>query len=444
MQPYRRRLSFAPVQVLLLALAAPTYIPLTVSWNLTRLCNLKCAHCYIEAGARADRSGELTPDEALGVLRQIAEVNPQAVLILTGGEPLLRADIDALIRAAADIGFWTVLGSHGGMLDGEVAERLVAAGLKGVGVSLDSVDPERHDAFRGIPGAFRRTSAALEVMRGAGLPFLIEMTATRWNRHELAPMAELAAARGATALNVFFLVPTGRGASLNDLTPGDYEDALNQLASLQEQYAGRLLVNAKCAPHYRRVLWERDHDSTFVRTFHGGGCPAGTYYCRVTPDGDVTPCPYMPLSVGNLRQTRFAELWHESTVLRQFREARRGGRCGECEFGELCGGCRCRAYATTGDFLAEDRSCTYRPGAHGGASIPLPPERTYGAAEAGDMPWTEGARLKMDAIPFFARGMVRRAVEGAARRRGVAVITEDVLQQIRENMKGRFPMRGAQ
>jgi AdoMet-dependent heme synthase len=424
-------------------LAAPTFIPLTVSWNLTRLCNLECAHCYIDAGKRADRTGELSAEEALGVLAQIAEVNPQAVLILTGGEPLLRKDIYDLVRAASETGFWTVLGSHGGMLDGAVAEKLVAAGLKGVGVSLDSVDAERHDKFRGIQGAFRRTSAALEVMRAVGLPFLIETTVTRWNRSELAPMAELATERGATALNVFFLVPTGRGASLNDLSPRDYEEALVELARLQEEYAGRLLVNAKCAPHYRRVLWERDHDSTFVRTFHGGGCPAGTYYCRITPDGDLTPCPYMPLPVGNLRQTRFAELWRESPVLRQFREDRRGGRCGECEFGELCGGCRCRAYATTGDFLAEDRSCTYQPGTYGGEAIPLPPERTYGAAEDGELPWTEGARAKMNAIPFFARGMVRRAVEGAARRRGAAVITEEVLQQIRESMKGRFPMRGA-
>jgi radical SAM protein with 4Fe4S-binding SPASM domain len=371
----------------------------------------------------------------------VAEVNPQAVLILTGGEPLLRKDIDALIKAAADIGFWTVLGSHGGMLDAAVADRLVAAGLKGVGVSIDSVDPERHDAFRGIPGAWRKTTAALEVMRAAGLPFLIETTVTRWNRSELEPMAELAAARGATALNVFFLVPTGRGASLNDLGAREYEEALGELAGLQESYADKLLINAKCAPHYRRVLWERDPESTFVRTFHGGGCPAGTYYCRITPNGDLTPCPYMPLAVGNLRQTRFAELWQSSPVLRQLREDKRGGRCGTCEFSELCGGCRCRAYATTGDILAEDPSCTYQPGTHGGAAIPLPPERTYGSSADGDMPWTEGAKAKMNAVPFFARGMVRRAVEGAARRRGVAVVTEDVLAQIRESMKGRFPMR---
>jgi radical SAM protein with 4Fe4S-binding SPASM domain len=423
-------------------MTAPTFIPLTVSWNLTKRCNLACAHCYIDAGIRADRTGELDPAEALGVLDQIAEVNPQAVLILTGGEPLLRKDIYDLIAAASRIGFWTVLGSHGGMLDGKVAERLQGVGLKGVGVSLDSVDAERHDAFRGIAGAWARTMAAVGVMREVGLPFLVETTVTRMNRREVRAMAELAVREGATALNVFFLVPTGRGASLNDLSANAIEEVLVELGELQEELAGTLMVNAKCAPHYRRVLWERDPESKFVRTFHGGGCPAGTYYCRITPEGDLTPCPYMPLAVGNLRDTDFATLWKTSSVLEDLRTAARGGRCGSCEFGELCGGCRCRAYATSGDLLAEDPSCRYTPGAHGGASVPLPPERTYGAGGGEELPWTAGARARIDQIPFFARGMVRRAVEAAARRRGAAVITEDLMQSIRDGMKGRFPLPG--
>jgi radical SAM protein with 4Fe4S-binding SPASM domain len=283
--------------------------------------------------------------------------------------------------------------------------------------------------------------AAVRVMREKKLPFLIETTVTRFNKGELAAMTDLAVAEGATALNVFFLVPTGRGASLNDLTPREQEAALGEMAELQERHAGRLMINAKCAPHYRRILWERDRDSMFVRTFHGGGCPAGTYYCRITPDGNVTPCPYMPLPVGNVREQSFAQLWREAPILRELREAARGGRCGSCEFSELCGGCRCRAFATTGDYLAEDRSCTYQPGQYGRAAIPLPPERTYGAAEPGKLAWTEGAKARMNAIPFFARGMVRRAIETAAQRRGVGVITEQVLQEIRDNMKSRFPLR---
>jgi MoaA/NifB/PqqE/SkfB family radical SAM enzyme len=173
-------------------MSAPTFIPLTVSWNLTKRCNLKCAHCYIEADARADRTGELSAEEAAGVLAQIAEVNSQAVLILTGGEPLLRKDIYDLIARAAEIGFWTVLGSHGGMLSEAVADKLTAAGLRGVGVSIDSVDADKHNAFRGIPKAWENTVAALGVMRERELPFLVETTITRFNRGEsLAALAAL-------------------------------------------------------------------------------------------------------------------------------------------------------------------------------------------------------------------------------------------------------------
>jgi radical SAM protein with 4Fe4S-binding SPASM domain len=420
---------------------APAFIPLTVSWNLTQRCNLSCAHCYIDASARADRTGELDADETLRVLDGIAEVNPQAVLILTGGEPLLRKDIYDVIRRSREIGFWTVLGSHGGMLGADVADKLVDAGLRGVGVSVDSTQAAQHDKFRGITGAWANTVAAMTVMRDKGLPFLIETTVTRFNKDHLADVAAFAHDRGATALNVFYLVPTGRGANLNDLSPAEYEETLKVLVGLQEQYAGKLLVNAKCAPHYRRALWEHDNDSKFVRTFHGGGCPAGTYYCRITPKGDVTPCPYMPLTVGNVRETPFATLWKSAPVLLQLREAQRGGRCGTCEFAELCGGCRCRAYATTGDVLAEDPSCTYEPGKYGGRAVPLPPERTYGAEESEEMPWTSGARARIADVPFFARGMVKRAVEAAARRRGAVVVTGELMQELREAMKSRFPLK---
>ena len=253
-------------------------------------------------------------------------------------------------------------------------------------------------------------------------------------------MADFAAAKGAAALNVFFLVPTGRGAALTDLSAQDYELALQELAALQKAHAGRLLINAKCAPHYRRVLWEGDRDGVFVRTFQGGGCPAGTYYCRVTPDGDVTPCPYMPLSVGNVRQTSFETLWRDSPVLREFREAKRGGRCGECEFSELCGGCRCRAYAVTGDYLAEDPSCVYQPGRYGKATIPLSAERTYGSSPRQELKWRAEASERMKAIPSFARGMVTGAIESAARKRGLTLVTAELLDELRKNMAGRFPL----
>lgn len=149
----------------------------------------------------------------------------------------------------------------------------------------------------------------------------------------------------------------------------------------------------------------------------------------------------MPLPIGNVLQTPFAEIWRDSPVLRQLREAKRGGRCGACEFSELCGGCRCRAYATTGDYLAEDPGCSYEPGKYGEGAIPMSPERTYGAPTKERLPWSAGARGRLEAIPFFARGMVMRSVETSARKRGAAVVTEELLREIREAMAGRFPMK---
>lgn len=343
-------------------------------------------------------------------------------------------------------------------MDRDVARRLVQSGLKGVGVSVDSLDPRKHNRFRGIPKAWENTMAGVEVMRAEGLPFLIETTLTRANVGELSALADFCLKQGATALNAFFLVPTGRGAALGDLSPEEYEEAFGELARLQEIHAGSLLINAKCAPHYRRVLWERNQDSPFVRTFRGGGCPAGTYYCRIGPTGDVTPCPYMPVSAGNVRQQPFGQIWNSSELLARFRTERPGGRCGSCEFTEFCGGCRCRAFAATGDILAEDPSCVYQPGTHGGQTISLATDRFYGATTSihgettspsplkgesqggGDaVQWTPEALARLDHVPFFARGIVRNAVESAARSRGLRVITTDLMTELRSSMPARFP-----
>ncbi len=418
------------------------FIPLTISWNLTKRCNLACVHCYIEASAKAKTERELTPDQCLTVLDQIAKVHPEAFLILTGGEPLLRPDLFHLIRRATDIGFYCVLGSHGGLLDESVVHRLKESGLKGVGVSVDAVEAEAHDKFRGIRGAWQKTMNGITVMRKLDLDFLVETTVTPHNVDEIEQIADLSAEVGSKAFNLFFLVPTGRGASLTPLSPEQHEDMLKRLAVIQKKYAGRMLVNAKCAPHYRRVIWEDDHESPFVRTFQGGGCPAGTFYCRITPEGDVTPCPYMPLTVGNVLETPFDQLWETSSVFQEFRSNLLKGRCGACEFTDICGGCRCRALATTGDYLAEDPSCTYQPGAYGGERIRFDLEKLYGAVSAqvtGEVVrWTPEAEAKLKAVPFFVRGMVRQAVERHARKAGHPVVTEELMAELRSKMPARF------
>ena len=278
-------------------------------------------------------------------------------------------------------------------------------GVQGASLSLDSTDPARHDEFRHLPGAWRGAVRATEALRGEGIDFSLHMSVTDWNVGEIPAMIDLARELGARVLNFFFLVRTGRGEGLTDITPAQYEEILTYLARApgggrrrrpaaapgsvlerredpveRRRSAGPdgLLIRAKCAPHFRRVLYELDPGSPLLANYAHGSCPAGKYYCRITPTGDVTPCPYMPVAAGNLRETGFAELWERAQVFTDLRTGPLGGRCGACEFREICGGCRCRAYATYGDYLAEDPACGYQPGAHGGELIRLGVEQTFG------------------------------------------------------------------
>jgi radical SAM protein with 4Fe4S-binding SPASM domain len=463
---------------------SPAYTAYSVSWNLTQRCNLECAHCYLSAHAGADRSGELTTAECRRVIDEIAEVNPHVFLILTGGEPLLRPDLWDIAAYAAEKSFTTVLGTNGVLLREREARLMRERRVLGASISLDSTDPARHDAFRRLPGAWQGAVRATRVLNDAGLDFSLHMSVTDWNVGEVPAMIDLARELGAKVLNFFFLVRTGRGRELTDIDPEAYERILTYLARVQGAGAGRapaavagtppggapgeattaaaartpaafedpwstpvgradgLLIRAKCAPHFRRVVWQLDPDSPLLRNYAHGSCPAGKYYCRITPTGDVTPCPYMPVAAGNVRQTSFATLWRQAEVFVDLREPRLGGRCGACEFAKICGGCRCRAYATFGDYLAEDPACGYRPGAYGGRLIELPATVTFGLPVDCELVWEPAARARLEAIPSFARGMVVKAVEAYARGRGVSVVTPEVLSEVRQRWGTRFRPRG--
>ncbi|HET9492496.1 MAG TPA: radical SAM protein [Methylomirabilota bacterium] len=432
------------------------YTAYSVSWNLTQRCNLECAHCYMSAFAGADTRAELTTAECRRVIDGIAQVNPNVFLILTGGEPLLRKDLWEIAAWAAERRFTTVLGTNGVLLREREAALMRQHGVLGASISLDSTVAARHDAFRHLPGAWQGAVRATRILREAGLDFSLHMSVTDWNVSEVPAMIDLARELGARVLNFFFLVRTGRGQSLSDIDAGEYERILAYLARVQDAGAGErfedpwstpvgradgLLIRAKCAPHFRRILWERNPQSPFLKNYAHGSCPAGKYYCRITPEGDVTPCPYMPVAVGNLRRTSFAELWRSAPVFADLREPRLGGRCGACEFTKLCGGCRCRAYATYGDYLAEDPACAYQPGAHGSQVIELPATLTFGLPVAYELVWEEAARARLQAIPSFARGMVARAIEAYARRRGEAIITPALLADARDQWGARFRPR---
>jgi len=328
-------------------------------------------------------------------------------------------------------------------------------GVLGASISLDSTDRVKHDAFRHLPGAWDGAVRATRVLSDAGLDFSLHMSVTDWNVGEIPAMIDLAKELGAKVLNLFFLVRTGRGRDLTDIDAAAYERILTFLATAQgvrgPATAGfedpwsapvvrtdGLLIRAKCAPHFRRILWQLNPSSPLLQNYAHGSCPAGKYYCRITPEGDVTPCPYMPVSAGNLRSASFAELWRGAPVFDDLRDPKLGGRCGACEFSKICGGCRCRAYATYGDYLAEDPACGYTPGAHGGAVVELPPTVTFGLPVTWELAWDPDARERLQAIPSFARGMVVRAVEAYARGRGQAVVTRELLAEVRATWGGRF------
>ncbi|HKE82676.1 MAG TPA: radical SAM protein [Vicinamibacterales bacterium] len=445
--------------------------PYVVSWNLTYRCNLACEHCYLDAGsvpfslqpatdARpgprllgtanfADRS-ELGTEECFKVIDDIAAFAPECLTILTGGEPLLRRDILEIVKRAAERGLWVVVGTNGVRITENVAQRLAAAGARGLSLSLDALDPERHDRFRNVRGAWHNTVEGAEILNKAGLPFIVQTTAGSHNLGELDAIADFAHDRlAARVWNLYFLVPTGRGQFVSDMTPSQYDEVLASLYRIQRKYERRMLVNAKCAPHYIKTVLENARADTDlkIRTYSGGagGCPAGTHYMGIRPNGDVTPCPYLPVFAGNLLRTSLTNLWTSSELFTGIRRRTSlGGRCGACEMNAQCGGCRARAYGMTDDVMAEDPLCTHTPGTFAGSPLltlrgsgsPTSSERTieYGGESPTTIEWDDAAAARMKKVPAFVRGMVVRAVEDSCRKSGLERVTVEELERIRARM----------
>ena len=489
--------------------------PYVVSWNLTYRCNLACEHCYLDAGPKplvgtenfADRS-ELGTEECFKVIDEIAAFAPECVTILTGGEPLLRRDILEIVRRAAERGLWVVVGTNGVRITENVAQRLAEAGARGLSLSLDALDADRHDRFRMVRGAWQNTVDGAEILNRTGLPFIVQTTAGSHNLGELDAIADFAHDRlAAKVWNLYFLVPTGRGQFVSDMTPAQYDEVLASLYRIQRKYDRRMLVNAKCAPHYIKTVLEnarlraehgerasafaeapadrrsfsggwsarpglREHVSGVpqaeaeggpvdaapgapsqpalpaIRTYSGGagGCPAGTHYMGIRPNGDVTPCPYLPVFAGSLRRSSLADLWTSSELFVGIRRrSALGARCGECEMNAHCGGCRARAYGMTGDVMAEDPLCTHTPGTFAGSPLlalhgpvasgtPGPGAIEYGPESPPTIAWDDAAAARMKKVPAFVRGMVVRAVEESCRKSGLDRVTVEELERIRARM----------
>lgn len=417
---------------------AGEYVPHVVAWNLTRRCNLECAHCYISAGPAETAQQDLATAEFQRIAEEILALNPAPLFILSGGEPLLRSDLAALARFAAARGATVVVGTNGTLLDDQRIEELKDAGVSGFAISVDALEAKQHDAFRHAPGSLAAATAALERLRRHRLDFIIQTTVTKRSRRQLGKLVAWAAAQGAVCFNAYFLVATGRGARLSDLSPEEYEAALAELVALSREYLGRMMVRAKCAPHFMRHVHRSSPDSPILH--YRTRCPCGTQYCRITPDGKLTPCPYIPLPAGDLRRRSFGDVWQQAPLLALLRQGTLGGRCGRCEYRQLCGGCRARAFAARGDLLAEDPSCAYEPQA--GAPV-LGPARevTYGAPAEPTMPWTAEARRRLDRIPSFVRAVVAQRVEAYARRAGADCVSLELMREVRRAMPVDFSRR---
>ncbi|HOE44384.1 radical SAM/SPASM domain-containing protein [Methanothrix soehngenii] len=316
---------------------------LIIAWELTAACNLSCRYCRASASHEPDQ-GELDTDEAKRFVESIAPRKP--MLILSGGEPLLRPDLFQIIRLAVSLGIRVSLASNGTLITSGLAEEIADSGVSRVSISLDGADAAMHDHGRG-QGSFERSIRGIENLRGR-VDFQINFTVTQKNQSELIRIFDLAEKLGAAALHIFFLVPTGRGREEDVITPVRQEEMLRQIEGEMDRRT--LEVQVTCAPQYARLK----------KPGHGrgsGGCLAGRRFVFVSRKGEVYPCGYLPLRVGSVREKNFIEIWENSPELQALREGRLKGKCGRCEFSRSCGGCRARAYALTGDYLQSDPSC---------------------------------------------------------------------------------------
>jgi len=342
--------------------------PRLVAWEVTRACNLACAHCRAAAIDEPDPK-QLTTAEGFTLIDQIASMGPDIILILTGGEPLLRPDIFDLAKRGAEKGLRVVMAPNGTLVTADAARRIRESGIERISISIDGATAAEHDRLRGVKGAFDRAVAGIEHARGAGLEVQINTTITRHNLSQLDAIQSLAVSLGAVAQHIFLLVPTGRGRDLPEevLSPQEYEDVLVWFYGRQFQVP--LELKATCAPHYNRVLRQQAKAegkkvdmATFGRDAVSHGCMGGQGFVFVSHTGQVQPCGYLEIDCGQVREKSFPEIYRTSPVFLALRD-RSGyhGKCGRCEYRQVCGGCRARAFEATGDYLAEEPLCLYEP-----------------------------------------------------------------------------------
>ena len=346
-------------------------------WESTIRCNLTCAHCRrVESDDTVHR--DLSTEQAKGLIEQLAELGRDQpmmpVLVFSGGEPLCRNDLFKLIRYAKSLGISPALATNGTLIDATAAGQIHDSGVVRVSVSLDGATADVHDRLRRLTGSFERAIEGIGYLREAKVPFQINITLTKHNAGQLEDIYKLAKSLGAVAVHIFMLVPVGCGQSLAEtdmLSPEQYEKKLLEICTLDGR--GELQMKVTCGPHYERVVRQKGlHTSRTKaggavpgRSGHGGaskGCLAGLGILFVGHQGDVFPCGYLPVKCGNILDQKLSDIWYKSEDLARMRDTDAlEGKCGLCGYRQVCGGCRGRAYAATGNYMAEEPFCAYVP-----------------------------------------------------------------------------------
>lgn len=354
--------------------------PFTIAWELTRACAFACRHCRAEAQPRRD-PGELTSPEALSLIDQIKQFgNP--ILVITGGDPMMRRDLYDILTYAVQKGVRTALTpTTTRLVTAKALARVKEAGVRRLAISIDGPSAEAHDAFRGFRGSFQIAEGIARDIVATGLSLQINTTISRYNLHLLEEMTQMVADLDAVQWSLFFLVPTGRGKAADMISPEEHEQVFHWLYDLSHE--APFDIKSTAAPAYRRVVIQREREkgrlageaSKAPRTLAGAGYryedgldrPAqgvndGRGFCFISHTGDVCPSGFLPLAGGNVREQPVVDIYRRSPLFRDLRDPERlKGRCGRCEFRQVCGGSRARAHAVTGDYLAADPSCAYDP-----------------------------------------------------------------------------------
>ena len=338
-----------------------------VAWETTRNCNLSCVHCRASATC-GPYEGELDTAAAFRLLEQIAEI-AKPIIILTGGEPLMRDDIFDIAKHGTGLGLRMVMAPNGTMVTADIAGQMVEAGIQRISISIDGATEKSHDRFRGVEGAYQGALQGIRNAKAAGIEFQINTTVTKTNLDQIPKILRLAEEIGAVAHHIFLLVPTGRGKYIVDqeINSREYEKTLNWF--YDQRNKTQLQLKATCAPHYHRILRQRAKAEGETVTFetHGldavtRGCLAGNGFCFISHRGIVQPCGFLYLNCGDVTQQTFKEIWINSPQFIKLRDTGRlKGKCGLCEYRKVCGGCRARAFEATGDFMDEEPLCLYQP-----------------------------------------------------------------------------------